>query len=552
MAQSSRFYFVLLRMIVVLLCIALWIWQPWNSQESVGFTDTTREAGIQFEHNSGFTGRYRYLEIVGGGVGMFDYDGDGWLDLYFVNGNHIDQPMSKSITNALYRNNQDGTFTDVTAAAGVGDSGFGQGCCAADFDNDGDQDLYVTNYGLDRCYRNNGDGTFSDVGKEVGLTCDAWGQSCAFFDANGDGFLDLYVQNYLTYRPAMDGKRSEYNAPTAFQGAPDRLYLNKGDGSFRDFSVESGLHRPGGRGMGVACVDFDEDGDLDLFIANDGMENYYFANNGDATFEERSVRSGLAFNYDGASESSMGVDVGDYNGDGQQDIACPALRAEGCTLYKNNKGLFDDVSRPARLAPVTRPFTGFSPNWIDADNDGDLDLFLCNGGVSRNLGTSPQQTYLEQYGIPDLLVWNDGQGRFKKAGPEAGAHFTKALIGRGSASGDLDNDGDIDLVVCNLNGAPNILRNDTPSGNWITLVLEASTGHRDPIGAKVRVTVAGKTQAAVVRASGGYLSLNDRRPHFGLGESKEVERLEVVWPDGSSQVLERVPANQILRIQQAN
>jgi hypothetical protein len=280
------------------------------------------------------------------------------------------------------------------------------------------------------------------------------------------------------------------------------------------------------------------------------MENYYFQNRGDATFEERSVRSGLAFNYDGASESSMGVDVGDFDQDGQQDIVCPALRAEGCTLYKNGNGLFDDVSRSTRLAPVTRAFTGFSPNWLDVDNDGDLDLFLCNGGVARNLGSSPQQTYLEQYGVPDLLVLNDGQGRFTKAGPESGRHFEKALIGRGSAAGDLDNDGDIDLVVCNLNGSPNLLRNDAPQGHWLTLVLVPSKGHRDPIGAKVRVTVGGRTQTAVVRASGSYLSLNDRRPHFGLGEATKAERIEIVWPDGSRQVVTDAKADQILEIRQ--
>ena len=531
--------------------VALWACSPSEPGGQPWFSDTSRSAGIEFKHTSGWTGAHRYLEIVGGGVGMFDYDGDGWLDLYFINGNHISKPMSPSITNVLYRNNQDGTFTDVTKEAGVGDAGFGQGCCAADYDGDGDQDLYVTNYGLDRFYRNNGDGTFSDIGKSAGVTCDSWGQSCAFFDANGDGQLDLYVQNYLTYAPAMEGRRADYNAPMAFKGSPDRLYLNNGDGTFRDFSVKSGLHRPNGRGMGVACVDFDDDGDLDLFIANDGMENYYFQNKGDATFEERSVRSGLAFNNDGASESSMGVDVGDFDRDGQQDIACPALRAECCTVYKNDGGLFDDVSRPTRLAPITRALTGFSPNWLDVDNDGDLDLFLCNGGVNRNLGVTPQQTYLEQYGVKDLLALNDGAGRFEQAGPEVGEHFQKASIGRGSAAGDLDNDGDIDLVVCNLNGRPNILRNDAPQGHWVTFVLSPSEGRPEPVGAKVRVTAGGQVQTVVVRASGSYLSLNDRRPHFGLGSSTKVERVEVVWPDGSQQVVTGVGVDQIVKIRQS-
>ena len=520
--------------------------------DRVWLTDVTRQAGITFTHTSGVTGKYSYLEIMGGGVALFDHDGDGWLDIYFVNGNHILSAPSPEITNVLYRNNRDGTFTDVTQAAGVGDSSYGQGCCAADYDNDGDQDLYVTNFGPDRLYRNEGGGRFVDVTAAAGIDNPRFGQSCAFADFDADGRLDIYVQNYITYSvdEARSANRSEYPTPLDFPGSADLLYHNNGDGTFTDVTQAAGINRPGGRGMGLACVDFDGDRDIDIFVANDAMENYYFTNNGDLTFTEQSIGSGLAYNREGVSESSMGVDVGDVNGDGTFDIVCPALRAEGCKLYSNRGTFFEDVSRATRLIAATRAFTGFSPNLLDVDNDGDLDLFLCNGGVATNLGVGTGAPYVERYGVRDLLLLNDGTGSFDPVGSVAGAHFDRALIGRGSATGDLDNDGDLDLVICNLDGPAVVLRNDAPRRRWITLDLVPGKGNQVAIGAKVRLTAAGRTQSAVVPAGGSYLSLSDRRLHFGLGDAERIDRIDIDWPDGSSQSLADVATDRFLTIQQ--
>jgi hypothetical protein len=549
MGSRLKFPIALVIAAVVLVAGVLAFLRPWNGTDDAWLVDITKQAGITFSRTNGVTGRHHYVESVGGGLALLDYDGDGWLDIYFANGNEFTKPPSPQVANVLYRNNHDGTFTDVTAAAGVGDAGFGQGCCAADYDNDGDTDLYVSNWGPDRFYRNDGNGKFTEVGASIGVQNDLFGQCCAFFDFNGDGWLDLYVQNYVEYDHRMEQPRADYSAPSEFKGAPDLLFKNNGNGTFTEVTKAAKIHRSDGRGMGLVCVDLDGDGDPDVFVANDGMENFYFRNNGDGTFTEQSVRSGLAYDHQGGSESSMGADVGDVDGDGKFDIVCPALRTEGCTLYGNMGGMFEDVSRRARLTDITRPYTGFSPNLVDFDNDGDLDLFVCNGGVSNNLGVDPSATYVERYGIADLLMINDGKGGFDLAG-SPGPYFSKKLIGRGSAHGDLDNDGDIDIVVVNLTGPAVVLRNDRPHGNWITLNLELANGNRDAIGTKIRVTAGGRTQSSIVRSAGSYLSINDRRPHFGLGKATRVERIDIEWPDGKKQTLTDVEANRFVAVKQ--
>ncbi len=525
----------------------------------VKLTDVTSESGIEFTHENGFSGEYYYLELMGGGVGLFDYDGDGFLDVYFLNGNNLGTPPAPELTNVLYRNDGDGTFTDVTASAGVGDPSYSQGCCCADYDSDGDQDLFVSNYGPDRLYRNDGDGTFTDVTEESGIDNPLWGQACAFLDFDNDGWLDLYVQNYLGY--TLEGNRTSeeqvdghalvsYAGPLDFPGAPDFLYRNDGDGTFTDVSRDAGIHRPNGRGMGLACADFDEDGDTDLFVSNDAMENYYFENRGDGTFVDKSVMSGLAYQRDGSPQSSMGADVGDYDGDGLLDIVCPALPFRSCTLYRNTGGHFLDVSLTTGIIQATHGTTGFSPNLVDADNDGDLDLFLCNGAVLINTNLSNDAIYVERYGIVYKMLINDVEGRYTSAGASAGSHFTRTLVGRGSAAGDIDNDGDVDLILSNLTYPPTVLRNDSKRRNWITLVLVPSKGNRDAIGARIRLTADGRTQTAAIRGGGCYLSANDRRPHFGLGEASSVERLEIRWPDGEVQTLTDVAANRFAVIRQ--
>jgi hypothetical protein len=315
--------------------------------------DVTQSAGISFQHVNGLTGKHYYLEIMGSGVALFDYDGDGFLDVYLVNGNHFAKEPSPHITNRLYRNNRDGTFTDVTSAAGVGHAGLGHGCCTGDYDGDGDSDLYVSNYGPNVLYRNNGDGTFTDVTKQAGVGDPGWGESSSFLDYDGDGRLDLYVQNYLNYSVKDDRgsffrigdkKIRDYPSPIGFPGSSDRLYRNNGDGTFTDVTQQAGLFYPKGKGMGAACLDFDDDGHLDLFVANDLMENYLFRGRADGTFREEGLAAGVAFGEMGSPEASMGVDVGDFDGDGRIDLAVPCLRTQTYTLYQNRGDYFTDVS----------------------------------------------------------------------------------------------------------------------------------------------------------------------------------------------------------------
>ena len=525
------------------------------------FSDVTAAAGIDFVHTNGLSGDYHYLEMMGAGVAFFDYDGDGWLDLYFVNGNRLRDEPDPAVTNRLYRNRGDGTFVDVTAQAGVGDPGYGQGCCAGDFDSDGDQDLYVTNYGPNVFYRNNGDGTFSDIADAAGVQDTLWGQTCAFLDYDNDGWLDLYVQNYLTYSLDLgyeafvyvgDRKYRDYASPHAFPGAPDRLFRNRGDGTFEDVTSRAGVLRPGGKGMGLATVDLDDDGYVDIYVSNDSMENYLFVNRGDGTFDERGMLAGVAFDAGGEAESSMGVGFGDLNGDSRIDLVVPNIWQQVFALYQNEGGRFIDVSWQAGLGQPTGTMTGFSPSLLDYDSDGDLDLFFTTGGVRAKELALAEADFVRRYGLPDLLLANDGEGRFVNVSRWAGAHFAREWVGRASATGDYDNDGDLDLALTNLNGPAVLLRNDTEGGHWIAISLAPRRGAPDGLGAKVWIEAGGRRQRAVVAGSGSYLSQSERRVHFGLGGATRIDRLEVLWPSGAREVREGVaPVDRFLTFEEA-
>jgi hypothetical protein len=521
------------------------------------FVDVTATSGIDFRHENGHTGQFKYLEIMGAGVGLLDYDGDGWLDLYLVNGNRIGPEASPDIVNRLYRNNGDWTFTDVTRQAGVGHAGYGQGCCVGDFDHDGTSDLYVSNFGPDVLYRNNGDGTFTDVTSAAGLARTGWGQSCAFLDYDGDGHLDLYVQNYLELDPQQKheayiyvGRRKvlDYPSPLGFPGQADRLYRNRGNGTFVDVTEEANFLYPGGKGMGVACADLNDDGRIDIFVANDTMENYLFFNQGDGTFQESGLVAGAAFNRMGVPEASMGVDVGDYDGDGRLDLIIPCYRHQFFTLLRNVGGRFEDDSVTSGLAKATARATGFNGNFLDYDNDGDLDLFCTAGAVRMNETAPADASYNQRYGLPDLLMANDGQGRFVDVSESAGDHFQQSLIGRGAATGDLDNDGDLDIVISNLADRTVILRNDTPGGHWITLDLIDVDGRRNPIGTSVWIEAAGVRRRAYIHDGVTYLSQSDQRVHIGLGTAQPIDRVEITWPDGATQVVEDLEVDQFLEI----
>ena len=524
------------------------------------FVDVTAESGISFQHTNGMAeGKYEYLEVMGGGVAAFDYDQDGDLDLYFINGNRSRGAPDPAITNRLYRNEGNLKFSDVTEQAGVGDAGYGQGCAAGDYDGDGDLDLYVTNYGPNVLYRNNGDGTFADVTQEAGVADDGWGQSVCFFDFDRDGRLDLLVQNYLA-RGATEGveayinigprKVPDYPSPLGFPGAPSRLFQNQGDGTFREVAQEAGLTRQDGKGMGLACVDLTGDGWPEIFLSNDTMENFLYRNQGNGRFEEIGHLAGVAYSASGVPEASMGVDVADFDDDGDLDLIVPCLARQFFTLYRNDGTQFADASSMVGLDQATAGATGFDAHFLDYDNDGDRDLFFTCGGVRMVESAPADASYTRRDGIPDLLVANDGTGRFQDVSRWAGAYFQHAWIGRGSVVGDLDDDGDLDLVISNLADRAIVLRNDTPGGHWLTLELIDSRGRRQPDAVSVWVTAAGRRQHGVTHPGTTYLSQSDRRLHFGLGDARKIEQLVIRWPDGTEHTLSDVAVDQILKLRQ--
>jgi hypothetical protein len=518
------------------------------------FTDVTAESGVRFQHTNGGTGRYRYPEILGAGVALFDYDGDGDLDLYLVNGNRLGGPPDPSVRSMLYRNDGAGHFTDVTDSAGVGVAGYGQGVCTGDVDGDGHVDLFVTLFGGRRFFRNRGDGTFESREKAAGLVDEGWGQSCAFLDFDGDGRLDLYVLNYLTYSIDMPQERFitlggkkvlDYLGPQPFKGAASRLYRNRGDGTFVDVTRTAGLLQADGKGMGLAAVDFDGDNRTDIFQANDGVADFLFHNLGGGRFEEIGLAAGVAVGGDGHPKSSMGVDAGDVDNDGDLDLAVPVVRTEVYSLYRNEGALFVDASWESGLAGPTGRVTGFSPHFVDFDDDGDLDLFFTNGEVQTRETLGADADALARFGTPATILANDGQGHFSDAGKGAGAYFERALIGRGAAAGDIDGDGDVDLVISHCGGPAVVLRNDSPRGHWITVSVRQPGGNREAIGAKVWLEAGGRKQYREVAGGGGYLSSNDRRLHFGLGPAAQVDRLEVRWPDGARETREHLPVDRV-------
>jgi hypothetical protein len=511
------------------------------------FTDVTKEAGIHAKHSFGDSDLSNIVEGTGAGAMFFDYDGDGWLDIYFANGcwlktvnDNRGRKFRGKLANSLYRNNSDGTFTDLTARAGVGHQGYGVGCSAADFDNDGDLDLYVLNYGPNVFYRNNGDGTFTDISQASGLANSNWSLSAPWFDYDGDGDLDVYVANYLEYD---SGKfRSYYAAagypgPLSYRGQPDALYRNNGDGTFTDVTRQAGLFRPNGRAMSATVADLNNDGFLDLYIPNDAMENYFFRNAGKGTFESEGLVMGLAFGEGGQGVSSMGPAVGDVDRDGWIDIYIPDM-GYGCLLM-NRKDYFEDRTTPANLAVVCGQYTGWGGVLFDYDCDGYLDIFVANGNAHH------------EYTEEDVLMRNDGTGNFVDVADKSGAHFKQKYVGRGAAYGDYDNDGDLDLLVINLNDTPRLLRNDGGnSNNWLTIEARLPGGKTDAIGARVTVAVGSLTQLRDLIPMVGYLSQADPRCHFGLGKAAKADTVEIRWPDNRITKLKDVKANQILTIVQ--
>jgi hypothetical protein len=522
----------------------------------VHLTDVTARSGITFVNATGSPDRKDYIfEVKGGGVAALDYDGDGWVDLAFSRGSSLDRwRKGQNPGPALYRNRGDGTFEEVSGKAGLTRGGWGVGVSAADYDNDGHVDLYLTNLGPDVLYRNNGDGTFTDVTERSGLRAPGWSSSAAFGDFDGDGHLDLYVAGYLDVGPdKLPGERGGGTCaylgvpvlcgPRGLPGAEDHYFRNNGDGTFTERSEASGaLDKERYFGLGVVAGDLDGDRDLDIYVANDATPNSLFVNRGDGTFEERGVPSGVAVSGDGNEQASMGVDAADYDNDGRLDVYAAHFASDYGTLYHNLGGLlFEDVTARARIREPGWAYVKWGTGFADLDHDGWKDVVHANGHVYPHLrGAAGRETY-EQ---PALSVYlNERDGTFRDASAEVGPDAAKRVLGRGTALADLDNDGDLDVVVACLDGPPVVLRNDGAGGHWLMLRAVGRKSNRDGIGARITVRAGALSQVREVKRTLSLYSASDSRAHFGLGEATKADLVKVEWPSGKVDELRAVPAD---------
>ena len=529
------------------------------------FKEVAAEAGLSATTVFGGKEANRYLlETTGTGVALFDYDGDGFLDVFLVNGTTLEGfPKGKEPINHLFRSRGNGTFEDVTARAGVGASGWGQGACTGDYDNDGHEDLYVTYYGQNRLYHNRGDGTFEDVTARAGLLDKRtrWGTGCAFLDYDRDGRLDLLAANYidldLARAPTPDSGLCRYKGvkvacgPPGLTGGKNVLFHNRGDGTFEDVSDKSGITKASGTyGLGVSTLDFDDDGWVDAYVANDSNPSALYRNNHDGTFTDVAVTSGCAYSQDGKPQAAMGVAIGDYDHNGTMDIFKTNFAGDTSTLYANSgQGFCDDRTFAAGIGVNTR-WLGWATAFVDLGNDGWLDLFLANGHVY------PEVVQLQTeaaYAQRKVVYINRGNGRFEDVTEQLGAPATTPRAARGAAFGDVDNDGDVDIVISNVNAPPDLFRTDTEAGrHWLLVKLTGTTSNRSAIGARVGCTAGGMTQWEEVRGGGSYISQNDLRVHFGLGETTKVDRLWVRWPSGLEEEWRELAADQILPLREGS
>ena len=524
--------------------------------QSLVFKDVADNQLLNFIHDHGGTGEKYYVETMGSGVCLFDYDNDGDLDAYFLQGASLPGWDKEIILeNKLYRN--DGRkWIDVTEKAGVGDKNYGIGCACADYDNDGDTDLYVTNYGPDVLYHNDGDGTFTDVTLDVGIDNPHWASSAAFFDSDNDGWLDLYVTNYVEFSiennpwcgEPVQGERA-YCDPDFFEGVEDMFYHNDGQGNFSDWSGRSGINKARGKGLGVVPGDIDNDGDMDLYIANDKVMNLLFINDGLGHFTEKALFTGVGFNENGRAEAGMGVDFGDVNRDGWLDLFVTNFSGETNTLYLNEKnGFLIDATFRTGLGYPSIHLLGFGTKFVDLDLDGWLDIFVVNGHVIDNIKLFNRDY---QHAQQKQIFINRGNETFLDQTKNIGGDLLEPTVGRGAAFGDIDNDGDIDIAISNNNGKANLLLNEgKPKGHWIGFKLEGKTCNREAIGSKLKITTDSGVQVAWVNPAASYLSSNDLRVLFGLGPDEMVTSLEVQWPGFGKDLFENITCNSYYKIVQ--
>jgi enediyne biosynthesis protein E4 len=538
--------------------------QPPKSTQCVNrsvpqLVDVTKESGITFRHTSAPEKKY-IVESMSGGVLLVDYDRDGWLDIYFTNAPTVEMALRKEkAKSALYHNNHDGTFTDVSERAGVATPCFAMGGAVGDYNNDGWPDIYVTCLGANVLYKNNGDGTFSDVTSKAGVGDVRWSSGAAFADYDGDGFVDLFVSNYVDFHlddlPGF-GKAATCRfrgidvqcGPRGLKGAGDVLYHNNGDGTFTDVTKEAGMTDPTGYyGLGVAWSDYNDRGKLDLFVADDATPNFFYRNESKTRFSEIGLESGTAVSADGAEQACMGVAVGDYLHTGKPAIFATNFADEYNVLYRNDGDYnFTDVAYQAQVAAPSLPYVGWGAGFLDLDNDGWLDLLAVNGHVYPQVDTL---SYGARYRQPKLLFMNKQDGTFCDGSKDAGAALQELRVSRGAAFGDLDNDGHIDVVVEDLDGAPMVLHNAGGDGNhWVTLELAGKQSNRLAINARLKMVTGTVTQTEEVRSGTSYLSQNDLRIHFGLGKATKIDSLEIRWPSGKTETLKNLTVDQFYSV----
>jgi hypothetical protein len=532
---------------------------PSSTVSAIQFEDIIEHSKVRFALRNSVSFQHYSIETMLGGVAVFDYNNDGLLDIFFTNGAAIPslEKSDASYWNRLYKNNGDGTFTDVTESAGLKGIGYSMGVAAGDYDNDGFVDLYVTGVNRNQLFHNNGDGTFTDVTEKAGVggivpgLGKAWSVGAGWFDFNNDGLLDLFVVNYLNYdiktaRTCPSNGVPAYCSPNEFQGTPNILYRNNGDGTFTDVSQKSHISQYVGKGMGVAFADYDNDGFTDVFVSNDTYQNFLLHNNGDGTFTDVAMLAGVQYNESGRNMAGMGADFRDIDNDGMPDILQTSMFGDSFQLYHNmGEGQFQDISGASGLTLFSSRLTGWGVGIFDFDNDGYKDLFTANAEI---LDTSMKISH-RPFPLPNGLFHNLGDLTFEDWSAHVGTDFSRPAAHRGASFGDLNNDGKIDIVVSNINGPPQILINrSTTPNHWIILNLVGTRSNRDGLGTKIKVTTARGSQFNVATTAVGYNSSSDKRVHFGLGDATAIDKIELSWPSGIKQVLTNVSANQVLTV----
>jgi hypothetical protein len=524
-----------------------------HAQSVVTFENVAKAVGLTFTHVNGASPDKYLVETMGSGAAFLDYDNDGWIDLFIVDGGSVAAPGKSAARHRLFHN-EGGVFKDVAAASGIVHRDYGMGACAGDVDGDGRTDLYITNYGPNTLYRNDGNGVFTDVTRTARVGLDGWSTSCAFVDVDRDGDLDLFITNYLDAPKSRnpfcgDPQRRirVYCHPLNYPGLPSVLYRNDGKGVFTDISAEAGIAKFVGNGLGVAVGDYDDDGWPDVFVANDAVPNFLFQNEGKGHFREVALAAGVAVGRDGKARAGMGTEFADYNGDGRLDLVVTNHEFETHSLFRSDgNGSFSDASVEAGVASPTLPFVGFGVAFLDADNDGSLDLAIVNGHVIDNTAVfRPGSSHAQRR----LLFQNTNGRRFAEVSRQAGSGFAAQAVGRTLVAGDIDNDGDVDLVVTNNGGALEVLRNNVGRERHALAVRVAGVrSNRNGIAARVTITAQGHTQMREVKSGSSYLGQSDLRLHFGLGGATRVERMDVRWPTGEVETIRDIAADQIVTI----